>query len=62
MSKIKTVTSDGDHLARASTSDVDLDAHLLHHDELDAVSGGRAGGAQVKYMEYKLKEVFVSSV
>lgn len=32
----------------------------LSDTQLDAVSGGKAGGDPVKYMEYKLKEVFVS--
>jgi hypothetical protein len=45
-----------------ATQDVDQDERLLHDDELDAVSGSRAGGDKVQYMEVKLVEVFISSV
>jgi hypothetical protein len=38
------------------------DEGLLREDELDAVSGGRAGGDKVKYMEIKMKEILISSV
>ena len=40
--------------------DVDQSEHLLHDDELDAVSGARAGADQTKYMEIKLVEIFIS--
>ena len=51
MSKIETVKPD-----------VDQSEHLLHDDELEAVSGAREGADQTKYMEFKLKEVLISSV
>jgi bacteriocin-like protein len=34
----------------------------LTEDELNHVSGGKAGGDPIKYMEFKLKEVLISSV
>ena len=34
---------------------------VLRDDELDAVSGAKAGGDKVKYMEIKLVEIQISS-
>ena len=52
------------HMSKIETvkPDVDQSEHLLRDDELAAVFGARAGGDQTKYMEFKLEEVFISSV
>jgi bacteriocin-like protein len=34
----------------------------LTEEELNHVSGGKGDGGPIKYMEFKLKEVFISSV
>jgi hypothetical protein len=46
-----------------ATSDVDEQkARVLRDDELDAVSGGKAGADQEKYLILTMKECFVSKV
>ena len=46
-----------------ATSDVDeQNARMLRDDELDALSGGKAGADQEKYLIITMKECLISSV
>ena len=45
----------------STTSDTEKTRELTE-DELNHVSGGKGGAGQNVYMEFKLKEVFISAV
>ena len=49
-------------IAAVATSDVDeQNARLLRDDELDAVSGGKAGGNKETYLVVKLTDCLVTT-